>query len=184
MNFKLDKIDRFYPKHQGLTFLALNPKSLCKTYMNNSYTLSFLIRIIYLFNMILTIKDETIQQYFKSGLSYNETLLVLSAHHNVSLSIHQLKGILKNWVYCEERQKNSINDVLPFVLNELESSSRCLEYKAMDQKLLMNCFNIDHGNVRLILKELDPLSVEQRARHSLTRYTYIYIKIQANLPYR
>ena len=73
--------------------------------MNNSYTLSFLIRIVYLFNMILTIKDETNQQYFKSGLSYNDTLSVLSAHHNVSLSIHQLKGILKIWVYCEERQK-------------------------------------------------------------------------------
>lgn len=73
--------------------------------MNNGYTLSFLIRIIYLFNMILTIRDETIQQYFKSGLSYNEMLSVLSAHHNVRLSIHQLKGILKIWVYCEERQK-------------------------------------------------------------------------------
>ena len=105
MNFKLDKIYRLYPKHQGLTFLALTPKSLCKIYMNNSYTLSFLIRIVYLFNMILTIKDETNQQYFKSGLSYNDTLSVLSAHHNVSLSIHQLKGILKIWVYCEERQK-------------------------------------------------------------------------------
>ena len=81
--------------------------------------------------------------------------------------------------------KNSINDVLPFVLNELESSSRCLEYRTMDQKLLMNCLNIDHGNVRLILNfDFDPLSVEQRARHSLTRYTYIYIKIQANVAYR
>ena len=55
----------------------------------------------------------------------------------------------------------------------------------MDQKLLMNCLNIDHGNVRLILNfDFDPLSVEQRARHSLTRYTYIYIKIQANVAYR
>ena len=69
--------------------------------------------------------------------------------------------------------KRSINDVLAFVINELESSSRCVEYRAMHQKLLMNVFIMDHESVRLILKELDPLDVEQRTRHSLTRRTYI-----------
>ena len=54
----------------------------------------------------------------------------------------------------------------------------------MNQKVLMNSFITDHGNVRLILKELDPLSVEQRVRHSLTRYTYISIKIQTSLAHR
>ena len=41
--------------------------------MNNSYTLSFLRVIIYLFNMVLTNRDEVIQQYFKSGFSYIST---------------------------------------------------------------------------------------------------------------
>ena len=40
--------------------------------MNNIYKFSFLIGIIYLFNMVLTNRDEVIQQYFKSGLSSNE----------------------------------------------------------------------------------------------------------------
>ena len=43
----------------------------------------------------------------------------------------------------------------------------------MHQKLLMNAFIIDHESVRLILKELDPLGVEQRTRNSLTRRTYV-----------
>ena len=43
----------------------------------------------------------------------------------------------------------------------------------MLQKLMMNIFIIDHESVRLILKELDPLGVEQRARHRLTRRSYI-----------
>ena len=43
----------------------------------------------------------------------------------------------------------------------------------MHQKLLMNSFIIDHESVRSILKELDPLGVEQRGRHSLTISTYI-----------
>ena len=43
----------------------------------------------------------------------------------------------------------------------------------MLQKLMMNIFIIDHESVRLILKEFDPLGVEQRARHRLTRRSYI-----------
>ena len=43
----------------------------------------------------------------------------------------------------------------------------------MHQKLLLNSFIIDHERVRSILKELDPLGVEQIVRHSLIRHTYI-----------
>ena len=42
----------------------------------------------------------------------------------------------------------------------------------MHQKLMMNGLTIDHKRVRLIFKELDPLGVEQRARHHLTRRSY------------
>ena len=41
--------NRIYSKHQGLIFLTLTPKILCKN-MNNIYTFSFLACIIYLFN--------------------------------------------------------------------------------------------------------------------------------------
>ena len=41
----------------------------------------------------------------------------------------------------------------------------------MHQKMLMIGFVIE--SVRLILKELHPLSVEQKVRHSLTRRTYV-----------
>ena len=69
--------------------------------------------------------------------------------------------------------KNSINHVVVFIINELEFSSRCLGYRAMHQKLLMNGFFIDHDSVRLILKKLDPLSTEQRSWHSLTKCSYV-----------
>ena len=68
--------------------------------------------------------------------------------------------------------KYSINDVL---INEWKSSSRCLCYAAMYQNLLMNCFIIDQESMRFILEELDPLGVEQRPQHSLTRCTYISV---------
>ena len=142
--------------------------------MNNSYTFSFLAGTICLCNMVLTYRDEVIQQCFKSGLLYNEILPVLSAHHNVCLSICQSKRILKKSGWSLRTSKSSINGVLVFVINELECSSRCLGYRAMHQQLLINGFIIDHESVRLILKELDPLGVDQRAWHILTRSTYFY----------
>ena len=68
---------------------------------------------------------------------------------------------------------SSVNDVLAVFTNELESSSRYLEYRAIHQKLLMNGFIIDHESVRLILKEHDPLGVEEGAQHCLSKRNYI-----------
>ena len=68
--------------------------------------------------------------------------------------------------------KSSVNDVLTFLIDELESSSRCLGYRPKHPKLLMNGFIIDHESVHLILKEFHLLAVEQKARHSLTRWAY------------
>ena len=75
--------------------------------------------------------------------------------------------------FSQRTPKISINDVLAFLIDELESSSRCLEYRPKHPKLLMNGFIIDHESVHLILKEFHPLGVEQKARHSLNRWAYI-----------
>ena len=109
----------------------------------------------------------------KSVLSHNEIFSVLSAHHNVSLSILQLKRIFKKLGLSRRTTKSSINDDIAFVINELESSSRCLRYGAMHQKLLMDSFINDHQSVRLILKERDHVGVAEKSRHSLIRRTYI-----------
>ena len=45
----------------------------------------------------------------------------------------------------------------------------------MHQNLLINGFIIDYESVPLILKELERFSVEQRARHSLTRHAFVSI---------
>ena len=68
--------------------------------------------------------------------------------------------------------KSSINDVLAFVITELESSSRCLGYRAMHQKLQMNGFITDH-EYAFDFERTWSSCVESRALHSLTRCTYI-----------
>ena len=73
--------------------------------MNNRYKFSFLTGIINLFSMALPNGDEVSRQCFKSGLSFNEIFPLLSAHHNISLSIPRLKRIFKIWVYREECQR-------------------------------------------------------------------------------
>ena len=87
--------------------------------MNSSYTFLFLTGIIYLFHMVLTNREEVIQQYFKTRFSNNEIFSVLSAHHNVSLLIRQLKRIFKKLGLSRRTPKSSINDVHAFVINEL-----------------------------------------------------------------
>ena len=124
-------------------------------------------------NVVLTNRDEVIQQYFKSGLSSNETLSVLSANHNVSLSIVLLERILKKLGLYWRTPRISLNDVLAIAINE--SSCRYLWYKVMHQNLLMNGFLIDRESVRLILKELDSLDVEQRVR-------IVWLDVATSLP--
>ena len=58
-----------------------------------------------LFNIVLTNRDEVVQQHFKSELSYNEILSVVSAQHNVSLTICQLKRIFKNGFIAKDAKK-------------------------------------------------------------------------------
>ena len=96
----------------------------------------------------------------------------MPAHHNVSLSILHLKRIFKKLGLSRRTPKSSIKGVLAFVINELGYFSICLGHRGMHQKLLINNFIIDHESVRLILKELDHLGVEQREGHILTRRTY------------
>ena len=73
--------------------------------MNNSYTFPFITGIIYLFNMVLTNRDEVIQQYFKSGLSYNEIMSALSAYPNAYQYVRQFKRIF----YHKECQKAQLS---------------------------------------------------------------------------
>ena len=69
--------------------------------------------------------------------------------------------------------KSSINSVIVFIINELGSFARLLRYGPIHQKLLTNGCIIDNESVRLVVKELCPLSVEQRAQHRLTMALWI-----------
>ena len=73
--------------------------------MNNSYTISFLTGFIYLFSMVLPNRDKVTQYYFESGVSYDEILSVLLAHLNASLSLRQMKRILKKRANRKKSQK-------------------------------------------------------------------------------
>ena len=85
--------------------------------MNNSYTFPFITGIIYLFNMVLTNRDEVIQQYFKSGLSYNEIMSALSAYPNAYQYVRQFKRIFKNLVLSQRMLKSSVKHVLAFKIS-------------------------------------------------------------------
>ena len=123
--------------------------------------------------MVGSTRDELIKQYFNIGFSYKEILVFLSTRHNISLSLRQLKRVLKNTNLSRRKSRSTINSVMQFISSELTTSTSCFGYRAMHQKLVMNGYVVDHDTVRLVLKSLDPEGVERRARHRLTRRVYV-----------
>ena len=123
--------------------------------------------------MVGSTRDELIKQYFNIRFSYKEILVFLSTRHNISLSLRQLKRVLKNTNLSRRKSRSTINSVMQFISSELTTSTSCFGYRAMHQKLVMNGYVVDHDTVRLVLKSLDPEGVERRARHRLTRRVYV-----------
>ena len=97
--------------------------------------------------------DVLITKYFNLGLEYAEILAFLVIYHGITLSIRQLKRILKR--------------------NNLIGSGSCLGYKKMHHLIRRkHGLVIQRETVRLFLKELDTEGVDRRSRHRLQRREY------------
>ena len=73
-----------------------------------------------------------------------------------------------------QRRENysNINTVIKLIQDELKSSSSCFGYGYMLQKLRNSGLAADKQTVRLILKSLDPVSVDKRKRRKRRRREY------------
>ena len=67
--------------------------------------------------MVGSTRDELIKQYFNIGFSYKEILVFLSTRHNISLSLRQLKRVLKNTNLSTRKSRSTINSVMQFINN-------------------------------------------------------------------
>ena len=118
-------------------------------------------------------RNEPIEKYFHLGLQAAEILGFIVNVHGFTLSIRQLKRILRDRGCRRRKEPSDFDEVVRVIEIELASSSSLLGYRAMHQKLTN-----DHGLVvtrnvvRQILKVVDPEGVQARSRHRLRRRRY------------
>ena len=117
--------------------------------------------------------NELIEKYFHLGLQAAEILGFISNVHGFTLSIRQLKRILRDRGCRRRKEPSEFDEVVRVIEIELASSSSLLGYRAMHQKLTN-----DHGLVvtrnvvRQILKVVNPEGVQARSHHCLRRRRY------------
>ena len=118
-------------------------------------------------------RDNLISTYFHFDFSYVEILSFLVLSHGISLSIRQLKRILRNQGLFRRRNLSDPREVINAVEQELRGSGCSLGYGLMLQRL-KNDYGlvVDRETVRLTIKALDAEGVERRSRRRLKRRKY------------
>jgi hypothetical protein len=76
--------------------------------------------------------------YFNLGLSYIEIVAFLASFHGVTLSVSQLKRILRHLHLGRRLNRRNIGLVLDAVMQELNGSGSIIGYRAMHQRLRNN----------------------------------------------
>ena len=118
-------------------------------------------------------RNDIIESYFRLGLNYTEILLYLVLFHGITLSLRQLKRILKTKGLGRRRNPSDLREVCQAVEEELRGSGSSIGYRQMTQRLLNDYrLVVDRETVRELLKILDPEGVELRGRRSLKRRQY------------
>ncbi|XP_068698743.1 uncharacterized protein [Montipora foliosa] len=118
-------------------------------------------------------RNDIIENYFHLGLEYSEILLFLGLFHGITLSLRQLKRLLKAKGLGRRRNPSDLREVHQAVEEELRGSGSNIGYRQMTQRLVNDYrLVVDRETVRELLKILDPEGVEQRARHRLKRRQY------------
>ena len=120
-------------------------------------------------------RDVLFGAYFEHGYRNKDIIQLLFTIHGLSLSLSHLKRLLKNRglkrrVPCS---RQSLECLISTLQVELQTSAKCLGYKAMWKRLKKKGINVPRLAVRHALKMLDPVGVEQRKRRRFRRRNYI-----------
>ena len=124
-------------------------------------------------------RDTSIEIYLSMGLNYTEILYFLIMYHGISLSMRQLKRILRSRGLARRNQQSPPNEIVDAVESELHmGSGSSIGYRLMHQRICSSYgLAADRETVRLIMKTLDPDGVQRRSKNRLIRRKY-----QANGP--
>ncbi|KAL2091658.1 hypothetical protein ACEWY4_013921 [Coilia grayii] len=111
----------------------------------------------------MTVRD-LVHLYFDLGLHYKDIVALLASRHGCILSERHFKRILKFHGLFRRKGYTTLDRVVHFIQEQLQTSGQLCGYRWMYTKCKENGLHIKKENIRLIVKELDPRGVERRRR--------------------
>ena len=117
-------------------------------------------------------RDTLVREYFDRGYDYEEIITTLREVHSKIISLRQLHRVLRNQNLYRRKYGCDTRDVISFVRSQLRSSGSSLGYRLMHQRCLQAGYRTSRENIRIILKLLDPIGVEERSKKVLRRRQY------------
>lgn len=120
----------------------------------------------------ITERNNLIKTYFLCGLNHSEILASLQTNDGISLSLRQLRRLLRQLGLFRRRCFSCIPCLVRFLETQLSESAQLHGYRWMHLKCLQNGFVVTQKTVRQLLRILDPEGVETRRRRRLRRRRY------------
>lgn len=116
-------------------------------------------------------RNSLVELYYHLGMKYKDIISILTEKHDITISERQLKRVLVG-LSLGRRRYSDLTDVVQFVQAQLEGSGRLHGYRMMYSKCCEEGLSVRKEDVRIMLRELDPVGVEIRLSRRLERRLY------------
>lgn len=115
--------------------------------------------------------DNLITEYFLMGLEQQDIVNHLR-RDGVQMCIRTLRRKLKALNLFRRKNYSSVEDVVNYVEQQMVKSSSLHGYRWFWLKMITKGFTVKQETVRLALKALNPVGVEERKKNNLKRRAY------------
>ncbi|XP_034082049.1 uncharacterized protein LOC117552581 [Gymnodraco acuticeps] len=116
---------------------------------------------------------EILREYFNEGYTYDVILDMLSTHHDINMSLRNLKARLKELGLRRRGDYSSISEVRRAIFSELRGPGQMFGYRTMWLTLKQkHGLHVKRETVMRMLRELNPLGTLSRTRRRFVRRTY------------
>ena len=113
-----------------------------------------------------------IKTYFNSGLQYKQILHLLLVFHGTSISLRQLKRILRFYNLFRRNHHSPLTEVLSYIAKSLRGSKSCMGYRSLWLNMRQKGIFTTQENVRLALNGMDPEGVASRRKQVFKKRIY------------
>ena len=123
-------------------------------------------------------EEQLLKHYFYSGYAYNEILLFLEKHHDISISYSTLLRRLQKYRLqrrCDrdaEEYADKVQQARERIQAIIDGPGGLIGYRSVWHKLELEGLRLPRSIVQAILKDVDPRGTALRRRHILHRREY------------